>query len=186
MKINTVFLDRDGVLNADSPNYIRSLDDVRVHYDVPGAIRTLTEEDKRLIVISNQAGIGKGLLSVEDAEAIFDKIIEGAEAAGGKIMARYYCPHKPEDKCKCRKPKTGMFRQAVKDHGIRLEQAVFVGDGYADALTAKALHIPFYLVAQGWGPETRQKCDEEDIPYIYVSNLQDAVDMILESEEDEI
>ena len=186
MKVNTVFLDRDGVLNADSPNYIRRVEDVRVHYDVPSAIKALTDEDKRLIVISNQAGIGKGLLSKEDAEAIFDKIIEGAESRGGKITARYYCPHKPEDKCKCRKPKTGMFRQAVKDHGIKMEDAVFVGDGFADAQAAQALHIPFYLVAQGWGPETRMKCDAEDIPYISVSNLQEAVDLILESEDDDI
>lgn len=186
MKITTVFLDRDGVLNADSPNYIRSLDEVRIQPGVPDAIRTLSDEGKRLIVVSNQAGIGKGLLTVEDAEAIFDKIIEGAESAGGKIMARYYCPHKAEDKCKCRKPKTGMFRQAVKDHGIRLERSVFVGDGFGDAKAAKALHIPFYLVAQGWGYETRQKCDEEDIPYIFVSDLEEAVEMILESEDDRI
>ena len=186
MKVRTVFLDRDGVLNADSPNYIRSLNDVRIQSGVPDAIRTLSDEGKRLIVISNQAGIGKGLLSVEDAEAIFDKIIEEVESAGGKITARYYCPHKVEDKCDCRKPKTGLFRQAVKDHGVRLERSVFVGDGFGDAVAAKTLHIPFYLVAQGWGPETRRKCDEADIPYIYVSDLEEAVELILESEDDRI
>ena len=186
MKINTVFLDRDGVLNADSPNYIRSLDEVRIQPGVPEAIRTRSDEGKRLIVVSNQAGIGKGLLSVKDAEAIFDKSIKGAESAGGKIMARYYCPHTVEDKCNCRKPKTGMFRQAVKDHGIRLERSVFVGDGFGDAVAAKKLNMPFYLVAQGWGPETRQRCDDEDIPYIFVSDLEEAVELILESEDDQI
>ena len=186
MKVNTVFLDRDGVLNADKPDYLLRPEDVVIPQDVPGAIKDLTDAGKRLIVVSNQAGIGKGLLSMDEAEVIFDKVIEGAESAGGKIMSRYYCPHMSEDKCSCRKPEIGMFMQAVKDHGVRLERAVFVGDGFGDAQAAKKLNIPFYLVSRGWGPETKQKCDEANIPYIYVKDLQEAVDKILASEDDKI
>ncbi|MEA2077545.1 MAG: HAD-IIIA family hydrolase [Candidatus Marinimicrobia bacterium] len=185
MKITTVFLDRDGVLNIDSPDYLLRLEDVQIHADVPAAIKQLTDAGMRLIVVSNQAGIGKGLLSVPVAEAIFDKVIEGAEAEGGKITGRYYCPHTSEDNCNCRKPKPGMFMQAVKDHGIRLEQSVFVGDGFGDARAAKELNIPFYLVSQGWGSVTKQKCDDKTIPYISVKNLQEATDLILASKEDE-
>lgn len=186
MKVRTVFLDRDGVLNADRPDYLLRLEDVLIPDDVPGALKDLTDAGKRLIVVSNQAGIGKGLLSRDHADKIFDKVILGAEAQGGKIMDRYYCPHTNEDECSCRKPEVGMFMQAVKDHGVRLEYAVFVGDGFGDARAAKKLNIPFYLLSRGWGPETKRKCDKANIPYIYVKDLQEAVNRILESEDDKI
>ena len=185
MKITTVFLDRDGVLNVDNPDYILRLSDVEIHDDVPGAVKELTDAGLRLIVVSNQAGIGKGLLDVEDAEFIFQSIIFGVEAEGGKITGYYYCPHTKDDECGCRKPETGMFMQAVKDHGILLEESVFVGDGFADARAAQTMGIPFYLVQQGWGATTKRKCDKAEIPYISVKNLQDAATRILKTKDSE-
>lgn len=186
MKVNTVFLDRDGVLNEDSADYILRVKDIKIHKDVPCTLKLLTDAGKRMIIVSNQAGIGKGLLTVDEAKIIFAKIIELSEVEGGKIAGHYFCPHTNEDQCNCRKPKVGMFMQAVRDHGIRLERAVFVGDGFGDAQAAKTLNIPFYLVAQGWGPTTKQKCDDQNIPYIYVKDLREAVDRILASEDEKI
>jgi histidinol-phosphate phosphatase family protein len=181
MTISTVFLDRDGVINEDKPPYLIRMEDVVIHKDVPEALRKLRAAGLRVFVVSNQGGIGRGLHSKENAERIFRKVIEVAEAGGGKIDAWYYCPHAPEDGCSCRKPRTGMFEQAVREHGIRLQEAAFVGDGFGDAVAAKTLGLPFYLVNQGWGPGTRVECDEKRIPYIPVANLGEAVDKILNS-----
>ncbi|MCF7832389.1 MAG: HAD-IIIA family hydrolase [Candidatus Marinimicrobia bacterium] len=179
MKITTVFLDRDGVLNVDKPEYLLSLTDVQIHDDVPAAVKKLTDAGMRIIVVSNQAGIGKGLLDEMDAEMIFQTIIIGVEADGGKIDAYYYCPHTKDDECTCRKPEIGMFMQAVKDHGVLLEESVLVGDGFCDAKAAETLNIPFYLVRRGWGPATKRKCDTAGTPYVSVKDLREAVEKIL-------
>ena len=181
MKITTVFLDRDGVLNVDKPDYILRVEDVHLYKDVATAIKQLSDAGIRIIVISNQAGIAKRLLNVETAEAIFEKVIHGAESGGGHISDYYYCPHKDKDACVCRKPRTGLFEQAVREYGLLLEETVFVGDGYGDAGAAHRLGIPFYLVDQGRGFETRKKCDAGGQLYIWVDNLQDAVQQILKT-----
>ncbi|MBW6458898.1 MAG: HAD-IIIA family hydrolase, partial [FCB group bacterium] len=107
MKISTVFLDRDGVLNEDKPTYLIRVEDVVIHKDVPEALHKLRAAGIRVFVVSNQGGIGRGLHNRENAEKIFRKVIEGSEAGGGKIDGWYYCPHAPEDTCSCRKPRTG-------------------------------------------------------------------------------
>ena len=185
MKISTVFLDRDGVLNVDDPNYILQLDEALIHDDVPQAIKQLSDQGLHIIIISNQACIGKGLLSRRTAEAIFDEIITLAESQGGKITDYYYCPQTKEDACNCRKTGIALFLRAQRKYQFNMNEAVFVGDGYADAEAAKHLKIPFYLVEQGWGKVTKVKCDASSTPYIQVKNLQDAVDKILAQKENE-
>lgn len=181
MKISTVFLDRDGVLNEDKPPYLIRVEDVVIHKDVPGALRQLTKAGIDIVVVSNQGGVGRGLHSYENAERIFRKVLEGAESAGGKILDWYFCPHAPEAGCNCRKPETGMIEQAVREHGIDLSKAVFVGDGFGDAGAAQRLGLPFFLLRQGWGERTRISCDKAGVPYIQVDNLQEAVTRILET-----
>lgn len=179
MKISTVFLDRDGVLNEDKPPYLIRVEDVVIHKDVPAALRQLTEAGINVVVVSNQGGVGRGLHSYENAERIFRKVVEGAESAGGKILDWYFCPHAPEAGCDCRKPETGMIEQAVREHKIDLREAVFVGDGFGDAGAAQRLGLPFFLLRQGWGERTKISCDEAGVPYNQVDNLQDAVKQIL-------
>ncbi len=183
MKITTVFLDRDGVLNVDSSDYLLSMDNVKIQRGVPAALRKLSDAGMRVIVVSNQAGIGKELISRRGAEQIFDEVIRRSEAKGGHIDGHYYCPHTPDDGCNCRKPEIGMFLRAQIEHKIIMEEAVFVGDGFGDARAAKRLKIPFYLVAQGWGPVTKARCDTSKVPYIQVKDLAEAVDKILEQKE---
>lgn len=179
MKISTVFLDRDGVLNEDKPPYLIRVEDVVVHKDVPEALRQLTEAGINVVVVSNQGGVGRGLHSPENARRIFRAVVEGAESGGGKILDWYFCPHAPEAACNCRKPETGMIEQAVREHHIDLTEAVFVGDGFGDACLAQRLQIPFFLVRSGWGAQTKISCDEAGVPYNPVENLQDAVTRIL-------
>lgn len=185
MKISTVFLDRDGVLNIDRPDYLLDINEVKIQRGVPAAIKKLTDAGICNIVISNQASIGKELISRRASEAIFDEIIRRCELKGGHINGYYYCPHTPDDGCNCRKPGIALFLRAKREHGINMDEAVFVGDGFGDACAAKHLRIPFYLVKQGWGPVTKVKCDKGGIPYIQSKDLQDAVDKILAIKDDE-
>ncbi len=179
MEISTVFLDRDGVLNADDPGYVLREEDVQVLPGVPEAVKRLTDAGIGMIIVSNQQAVGKGLLSMERAEAIFRKVIAGAESAGGRITDYYYCPHLRESNCTCRKPGTGLFEKAAGDHDIALSESVFVGDGSGDAGAAEQLGIPFYLVRQGWWERTREFCEDHQIPYTLVSNLFAAAEEIL-------
>ncbi len=184
MKITTVFLDRDGVLNEDKPPYLIRVEDVVIHRDVPEALRQLTQAAIRIIVVSNQGAVGRGLHSYENAERIFRKVVEGSENRGGKILDWYFCPHAAEEGCECRKPGTAMVDQAVQEHGINLKEAVFVGDGFGDARLAQRLQMPFFLVRQGWWERTKASCDREGVPYKPVENLQEAVDNILNMNKD--
>ncbi len=179
MKISTVFLDRDGVLNVDDPTYVLSVFEIRMHTDVPDAIKQLSDAGIDIFVVSNQACVGKGLIKYEDAEEIFEHIVAHSESAGGKIKDWYFCPHRAEQRCPNRKPNPGMFMKAIREHGVNMKEAVYVGDSHSDALVAKFLNIPFFLVSQGWGPITREALARERIPFTYVSNLQDAVNRII-------
>lgn len=179
MKITTVFLDRDGVLNADSPDYILHPEQVRILPDVPEAVRRFTNAGIPLFIISNQQAVGKGLMTPQCAKAIFQKVIAGAESAGGTITGHYYCPHRKEENCSCRKPGTGLFEKAAGDHDIALSESAFIGDGSGDAGAAEQLGIPFYLVKQGWWKKTKVYCDEKGISYTLVRDLSAAAEEIL-------
>ncbi|MDZ7796876.1 MAG: HAD-IIIA family hydrolase [Candidatus Marinimicrobia bacterium] len=184
MIITTVFLDRDGVLNADSPDYILHPEQVRILPGVPDAVRRFTDAGILLFIISNQQAVGKGLMTSRCAEAIFQKVIDGAESAGGKITDHYYCPHRKEENCPCRKPGTGLFEKAEKDHDLKMEESVFIGDGSGDARAAERLGIPFYLVKQGWWKKTKAYCYEKGISYTLVRDLSAAAEEILKIDQE--
>lgn len=181
MKISAVFLDRDGVLNEDRDDYVRSLHDVVLYPFVPEAIRKLTERGVHTIIISNQSGISRGYFSRESAERMFEKVIQGAESTGGKITDYYYCPHQPGEDCSCRKPKTGMIKKAVTDHHISLNETVMVGDSRSDYETALNAGIPFILVRTGKGKRTEKELRSAHPGLIVCNNLCDAVSSIVRS-----
>ena len=185
MTIRTVFLDRDGVLNADSAEYILRPQDVRILPGVPEALRRLTDAGIRSIIISNQSAVGRGLMSRRAAEDIFQMVIHAAESAGGKITDHYYCPHTKEDACSCRKPGTRLFGKAAEDHAFPIAESAFIGDGFGDAGAAAKLGIPFYLVQQGWWEKARAFCEKNKVPYTLVPHLGAAVDDILHQTREE-
>lgn len=179
MKISVVFLDRDGVLNEDRDEYIRTVRDVKVYPYVPEAILQLTRHALSSIIISNQSGINRNYFSRETAEKIFNKVIQTAESSGGRITDYYYCPHTPEERCSCRKPRTGMIQQAVVDHRISLDEALMVGDSHSDYETARSAGIPFILVRTGKGKKTEEELKTADPDLMVVDNLKDAVSWLV-------
>ena len=149
-----VILDRDGVINHDSDEYIKSPEEWR---PIPGsleAIASLVSAGLEIVVVTNQSGIGRGLISETDLQRIHEKMRRAVEAAGGHLTAVYYCPHTPNEGCDCRKPATGMLRRMERELGYPLEETPLVGDKPSDIELARAVGARPILVRTGYGSET--------------------------------
>ncbi|MEA1986504.1 MAG: HAD family hydrolase, partial [Candidatus Marinimicrobia bacterium] len=160
-KLEAIFLDRDGVLNRDSDDYVRSVEDVKVYPFVSKALKKITDSGLKVFITSNQSAISRGYFTEETNSEIFKKVISDSEKAGGKITDFYYCPHLPTDNCDCRKPKSGMYLQAAKEYNFNVKNTVYVGDSVCDWEASQNLGIPFYLVETGYGLETAETIKRE-------------------------
>lgn len=146
-----VILDRDGVLNVRPPRaeYVVSPDDLQWLPGALEALRLLREAGYRVLVVSNQAGIGRGVMSEADLAAVTARMTHDVEAAGGRIDGFYHCPHDWDDGCRCRKPAPGMLFDAQLDHDLDLTRTVFVGDDERDGEAAQRAGCPFEMVEEG-------------------------------------
>jgi D-glycero-D-manno-heptose 1,7-bisphosphate phosphatase len=143
-----VILDRDGVLNERMPRatYVRSWDEFRWKPGVLDGLRTFREAGFRTFVVSNQAGVARGALTMGELAAIHDRMCREVGAAGGRIDGIYVCPHDWDEGCACRKPAPGMLLQAQRDHQLDLTRTTFIGDDERDAQAADAAGAPSILV----------------------------------------
>lgn len=143
-----VFLDRDGTINVDV-DYLHEPDRLEFIDGAVEALALLKRQGYRLIVISNQSGIGRGYFREQDVEqlhAYMNSILQGHDAA---VDAFYYCPHVEQDGCTCRKPRTGLVRRAVAEWGIDLARSYMVGDREADVMTAVNAGCRYGLLLSG-------------------------------------
>ncbi|KXJ39650.1 MAG: histidinol-phosphatase [Methylothermaceae bacteria B42] len=162
--IDTILLDRDGVINQDSPDFIKSPEEWR---PLPGsleAIARLSQAGYKIIVISNQSGLARGLLDQKTLDAIHDKMLREVSCAGGHIEAIYYCPHGPDDDCPCRKPKPGLLHQFAADFHADLNRALLIGDSWRDVEAARAAGAKAVLVKTGKGQEALKQQPNPGIP----------------------
>jgi len=148
-----VLLDRDGVINFDSPDYILAPQQWRT---IPGsleAIAKLTSAGIPVAIISNQSALGRGMLDQETFQAIHAKMMLAIEEAGGEIAHTAYCPHAPEDECDCRKPAPGLIDETLEQLGLtaQTENVVLIGDSVRDVQAAMAAGITPVLVQTGYG-----------------------------------
>ncbi len=153
MKI--VILDRDGVINYDSRQFIKSPAEWR---PIPGsleAIARLGQAGYRVVVATNQSGIGRGLFDMDTLNAINDKMHRAVLAAGGRIDAIFYCPHPIEANCNCRKPRTGMFERIANCFNIEMPGTPAIGDSLRDLQAAAAVGARPLLVLTGKGTQTK-------------------------------
>jgi len=180
--LKLVILDRDGVINFDSPDYILS----PVQWQaIPGslsAIARLKKAGLQVSVCSNQSGIGRGMMSQATFDAIQAKMILQTQQAGGSYDYIAYCPHGPDDGCVCRKPLPGMLLETIKKMKIKDKStAIMVGDSYRDVQAAFAAGIAAVLVSSGYGDESqileKSKVLMPDIQMF--ENLSAATNMIL-------
>jgi heptosyltransferase-2 len=144
----TIFLDRDGTLNED-PGYLKSASELKLLPGVAAALARLKAAGARLVVVTNQSGVGRGLFSLKDLEAVHARLEGLLEASDAALDAIYFCPHRPDDGCRCRKPATGMVDRAVAEFHVDLRRAYVVGDHASDIQLAKAAGAKSVLVTSG-------------------------------------
>ena len=156
MSIRHVILDRDGVLNYDAPagSYVREPAEFRW---LPGALEGLAllrRAGLRLSVATNQAGVGRGVMSPEQLAAVHARMQSEAAAHGGALDAVLYCPHTPAEQCSCRKPAPGLITAAVVRSGIPVGESILVGDDQRDLEAARRAGVAAALVRTGKGRRT--------------------------------
>ena len=148
-----IILDRDGVINHDSADYIKTPEEWLPLDGSLEAIAALDRAGFKVAVITNQSGVGRGLLSEATLEQIHSKMLEAIGRAGGSIAGIYYCPHRPDEGCHCRKPATGMLMKLEKDLGFPLTGTPLIGDTAADMELAQRVGARPILVRTGYGAE---------------------------------
>ena len=149
-------LDRDGVINFDSDQYIKSPSEWR---PIPGsieAIARLNQNGYRIAVATNQSGIGRGLFDMGTLNAINDKMMELVFRQGGRIDALFFCPHTAADECGCRKPRTGMLEEIAARFHTELKGIPCIGDSLKDLQAAEAVAAQPILVLTGKGAKTKE------------------------------
>jgi len=128
----TIFMDRDGVINEDSPAYIKHSSEFHFIPKSPQAIALLTQYGFDVILITNQSIIGRKMVTPQVLDAIFEKLKTGVKEAGGQIKDIFFCPHTPDAGCECRKPLPGLIYNAMKTHAIDPGHSLMVGDSVKD------------------------------------------------------
>jgi histidinol-phosphate phosphatase family protein len=144
-----VFLDRDGVINEDRPDYVKNISELRVFEYVPECIRRLNAAGFCVFVVSNQQCVGKGIVSIAALHAIECEIVRVIGEGGGKINGFYYCTHLATQKCTCRKPEPGLLLQAAREHDVQLNASFMIGDSVKDVLAGNRAGCRTLLVLTG-------------------------------------
>lgn len=143
-----ILLDRDGIINEDSSNYIKSIDEFTFLPGSVAAIVQLTQAGYKIGIATNQSGIARGYYSHDQLTAIHSNMCEKIRVAGGEIDAIEYCPHHPNEGCVCRKPKPTMLQRLAKRLDCDLDDVPFVGDKISDLLAAQAAGATPILIAE--------------------------------------
>jgi D-glycero-D-manno-heptose 1,7-bisphosphate phosphatase len=151
MQTKLVILDRDGTINQDSDDYVKSADEWIALPGALEAIARLNHAGWRVVVASNQSGLGRGLFDVAALNAMHTKMHKLLAAAGGRIDAVFYCPHSPDEPCNCRKPLPGLFEQIGERYGMDLKGVHTVGDSLRDLQAGAAVGCATHLVHTGKG-----------------------------------
>jgi D-glycero-D-manno-heptose 1,7-bisphosphate phosphatase len=152
-----IILDRDGVINYDSDKFIKSPEEWK---PLPGsleAIASLCQAGYRVVVATNQSGVGRGLFDMPMLNAIHEKMHKACAQAGGRIDAIYFCPHAADAGCECRKPKSGMIEEIAERYGMDLKGVPSVGDSLRDLEASARLGAQPFLVLTGKGQKTQAK-----------------------------
>jgi D-glycero-D-manno-heptose 1,7-bisphosphate phosphatase len=143
---SAVFLDRDGVIVENRADYVKSLAEIKL---IPGAVEALArlaQTNWLIVIVTNQAAIGRHIITRETAEAINGNVVQVITSAGGRVDGVYVCPHTPADGCTCRKPAPGLLLQAAAELGIDLAASVMIGDAVSDVQAALAAGVkPIFL-----------------------------------------
>lgn len=179
--VRLVVLDRDGVINRESPDFIRRPEE---WVPLPGSIEAiagLTRAGFSVVVASNQSGVGRGLFTAGTLDTIHARMTRTVEDAGGRLAGIWFCPHRPEDGCDCRKPLPGLLRQIEEHFGVALQGAPVIGDSRRDLEAAWRVGARAILVLTGNGQETGRKLDPKAAVEVFPDLAAAAAALIAES-----
>jgi D-glycero-D-manno-heptose 1,7-bisphosphate phosphatase len=176
-----VLLDRDGVINRKPRNgYVTSWPQFEFLPGVLEALRLLKSNGYRALVISNQAAVGKKLMTAEQLSEITRRFLQQVQKGGGQIYGVYYCPHTVEDDCNCRKPRPGLLVKAQREHRFSFAKTFLIGDSESDGLAAQLVGCPFIRLLN---TETEEMNPCNQAPKAILSSLLEAVNFLLASRE---
>lgn len=183
MKI--IILDRDGVINHDSTKYVKNIDEWEIITDSAKAIANLTQIGYKVVVCTNQSGIGRGLYGMEELNAMHEKMHKLVSHEGGEIAAIFMCPHTPADNCECRKPKPGMIYEICERFNVdNISNVMLVGDSARDLEAIQAAGGIPVLVKTGNGKKTLAKGEIPPDTLIF-DNLLEVSEYLISKEEEE-
>jgi len=175
-----IILDRDGVINEDSDDFIKSPEEFIPIAGSFEAIARLCHAEYKVVIATNQSGLSRGYYDLDVLNAIHAKMHRLLGVHGGKVEAIFFCPHGPDDNCKCRKPKTGLLNDIAKRYDTSLDNIPFVGDSLRDIQAAQSAGAAPFLVKTGKGTRTIEKAKDHDLDNVPIFNdLNDVTNHLL-------
>ena len=179
LKQHYVLLDRDGVINQDSEAFIKSPEEWLPLENSLQAIALLNQHGYKVVVITNQSGLARGLFDEKTLSSIHQKMRDELAKVGGGIEKIYFCPHQDADLCECRKPKAGLLLQFAADYDVDLSEIAFIGDSLRDIQAAQNAGAIPVLVKTGNGAKTLQENPNFLTSLLIFENLYDAAKYLI-------
>lgn len=173
-----IFLDRDGTINQDDTGYINSIDDYKFFDFTLSALKKITEADNRFCIMTNQSGVGRGLIKINNLDMIHRFIKEQFELNDIPLLNIYSCYDHPDKPTERRKPGPGMFMEAELDYDLNLMECLMIGDSHCDILAGEMLGMDTMLVLTGKGQDTLKNLSDFEMPTYIVENLEEGAQKI--------
>jgi D-glycero-D-manno-heptose 1,7-bisphosphate phosphatase len=171
-----IFIDRDGVIIENCADYVRSWEDVAIFPQALQALAFASSSPYKIVLVTNQAAIAKGLITLEEALEINERLLGIIRKNSGRIDGIYMCPHQASDRCQCRKPRPGLLFQARDELSIDLSRSIMIGDALSDLRAGRAAGIRTnILLLTGRGKEQTQLPEAADLqPFLIYADLNEA------------
>jgi len=184
--MKAVFLDRDGTINREEPNYLTDIRRLKIFKESFEAIKLLNQHRFKTIVVTNQSCVARGLLEEKELIRINERLKLQLAQKKAFLDSIYYCPHHPTEECRCRKPNIGLLEQAAREHQISLQKSFFIGDRLFDIDAGKKGGCKTILVLTGAGKETLSKLESSSPPALLpdhiANNILEAVQWVIHEE----
>ncbi len=181
--MTAVLLDRDGVINRNRPDYVKSCQELEFLPGALEALRTLASRRVRVVVVTNQSAVGRGIITRQELERVHEHMLMSVRDQGGRIDGVLCCPHAPEATCACRKPRPGLLLEALSRFRLDRVHSYMVGDSGTDMEAARDAGIPYVMVLSGRTPGDGLRPSPWGYPLVHVArDLKDAAEWILRRE----
>ena len=172
-----LFLDRDGVIIENRPNYVRTWSDVSIYPQAVRALKKIEASEYKIFMLTNQSAVGRGIISHSTADKINRRLVKEIESAGGRVDGVFMCPHTPHENCPCRKPQPGMILEAAAAFQLDLSNSIMIGDALSDIIAGQTAGVgQNVLVYTGRGlAQSNLPLANKISPFLVYENLLDAL-----------